>query len=782
MSNPETIGQRTLFARAALALLLLAVCALLGAFLGWLSAPKPQGARALPGADAPAGIDAQTAAAPVDGPLPPLFFYAGIPSEGETDVITTAEIGMAAGAGVAQVIVPLRLPWDHTDAEAAGAAVARVAAASPGSRVFLELRVDPTAEWLDRHPDDRRTTADGPQPHASVASALWAQEAGDRVAAVIGALGAGPHRERVGGVVLAGLGRARWISEGRDVSPAMREGFRAWLGKTYGDDTGLAAAWGVPKATLAAVEIPDAPAAEDGAGAFLTLPARQPEVDYRRYTDAATTAFVARLAQRARDAAWPGLLVYAACGDNIENPGPGSGQDALGLLLDSPLDGFITPFSYAERGLGGTGGPMASVHSARYRGKQWIFIDDTRTGIARDAITGAITRLEGLREEDVHSVLARNFAYALINGMGIAWADPQGEGTLHDERIWQRIAAMRAAYETVHPAAAPPPLHPPTLVVLYDEGANALLRDGAGLAGRALLATREAALRTGVPTHFALLDDFLADRVPPAPVYLFANTFAIDPARREAIHARLAREQASAVWFHAPGYFAPKADTANIAATVGMGVKAVREGGQLGSEFLFSGRWVEEGRALESAAPWAPIFHIDEPEADPLARYTGTDRVSIAMRFLPEGWTSIYIADPSLGAPVLREILGILERPMPVRPSHLRHFDAIFTGGDLIAIHGRQTGERTIDLGGFHDVVDLLDPDIGWPARDNFVLSLKTGETRVLRRTPAVGFPMPEPDPEDVPAEDDLAGDQPDDTPDPGDADGEASPAETVAP
>lgn len=796
MSSQEKISQGALLARVGLVLLLLAGCAALGAFFGWLSAPKPQGARESDTGGVEPGSAAAAAQGPVRGPLSPLYFYAGMPTEGETDVITAAEIAMAAAAGVRQIIAPVSLSWSDQDPLHAEAVLARIAAASPASRVLLELRVDPHADWLARHPDERQTTDAGPQPFASVASALWAQEAGDRVAALLTALSGGPHRARLGGIVLAGLGKGHWISEGRDTSAAMREGFRAWLGKTYADDAGLAKAWGDSKATLATVEIPAVSNGDEGAGAFVTLPARQAEVDFRRYVGEATATLIAGLAARARDA-WPEPLdsteapfaVFAAYGQNIENPGMDSGQFALGMLMDSAVDGFVSPFSYADRGLGGTGGPMATAHSARYHGKQWLFVDDTRTGIARDAITGAITRLEGLRDEDVHSVFARNFSLALINGMGMVWADPRGEGTLHDDRLWQRIGTMRGVYEAAHPIPDTPAMGPPTLVVVYDEAAALLTRHGSTLHERAQMATREAALRVGLPTHFALLSDFLADRSPPAPVYLFANTFQLSPPQRETLHARLAREQAHAIWFYAPGYFAEKSDTANIAATVGMGVKSVREG-ELGSEFLFTGRWVEEGRPLESPAPWSPLFHIDEAEADPLARYVGSERVSIAMRFMPEGWTSIYIAEPSINAPVLREILGIIEQPIPIRPGAQRHYDAIFTGNDLIAIHGRQTGERTIDLGGFYDVVDLLDPEVGWPARDNFVLSLKTGETRLLRRSLVEGMvapPMPsleEIDPEflqEAAGVEDLAG-APETDSDTADASDDAVDIETAAP
>src|SRR5690606_34243949 len=136
-------------------------------------------------------------------------------------------------------------------------------------------------------------------------------------------------------------------------------------------------------------------------------------------------------------------------------------------------------------------------------------------------------------------------------------------------------------------------------VVVIDEAAAALCRADADLGGRLLHAVRDAALRSGTAVQFCLLADFLEDRNPPAPVYLFANALAVDEAQRTTLHARLAKEQAYAIWLYAPGYYSAATGTDGISKTVGMQVKAFKDPMDAGSAFLLTGRWVEEGKPLE---------------------------------------------------------------------------------------------------------------------------------------------------------------------------------------
>jgi len=47
-------------------------------------------------------------------------------------------------------------------------------------------------------------------------------------------------------------------------------------------------------------------------------------------------------------------------------------------------------------------------------------------------------------------------------------------------------------------------------------------------------------------------------------------------------------------------------------------------------------------------------------------------------------------------------------------------------------LHASRPGKRSLYLGRFCDVEDQLDPNIGWFGKETILMSLATGETRLL--------------------------------------------------
>lgn len=287
----------------------------------------------------------------------------------------------------------------------------------------------------------------------------------------------------------------------------------------------------------------------------------------------------------------------------------------------------------------------------------------------------------------------------------------------------------------------PAPVGPPNtfnggLMVVVDESTMHLAGNATLLRDRVMLPAREAALRGGTPVRLCLLQDLLDDIAPAAEVYLFTNACRLNEAERQRLHARLQRDRACAIWCYAPGYFGPAAGVENIAKTVGMKVLAMKSPAQAGSTFSLAGRWVAESAEIGETAPVEPLFYIDDPDADTLARYRAGQQGSIALRVLPEGWTSIYVAEPAMTPGLLRELLHIIEKRSCFRDASREHYDAAFVGLNLVGIHARQGGEISISLGNVFDIQDAFDPSMGWPQKESITIPVKTGETRLLRLTP----------------------------------------------
>jgi hypothetical protein len=421
-----------------------------------------------------------------------------------------------------------------------------------------------------------------------------------------------------------------------------------------------------------------------------------------------------------------------------------------------------------NRGIGATGGFMGPVDSAKAHGKTWILIDDTRTGIAWNKETGQIEQMRGLRAEDVHDVQRRNFALAALHGLTLVWSDPGGEGFLHDDEQWKVFGQLFEIYQKDILAAAPPAvadtppaaaeeeiaatdpaavepelLAPPsaevvhpTIMAFVDEDSQFITKEATGF-DTTLMANRDAILQSGASAEFYLLDDLLDDSVSPAPVYILLNAYRLSAAEVKKLHERFAAEKATVLWVYAPGYLDVTMNRTNVRDTVGMEVKAFDEPTPTGSKYILGGgHWIDADQAIGDARLMKPLFYIDEPEADVLANFQQTQKPSVAIRTMESGWTSVFIAEPTLSPALLREILRILEQPIFFRPGKQRFFDTSVISERLIAIHGEQSGERIVNLGRFYDIQDLFNADIGWQQRESFVLELRKGETRLLQLTP----------------------------------------------
>ncbi len=772
----------------------LALAGLLGMMLGRWTAPdfaplapvaeKPSSPPPAPTMEAEETVTEETP--------PPVFFGIGAIPEGNLPLILD-QVAMARDAGVHRYVFPVPFPWSGPrELEESLRLVEAVINTDPQAAFLLKLNLNPPEEWLATHPEDRMVVGGESRPYATPASRAWIEETGKVLAAVVAGMELSPHNNRVLGYLLTALGEERWYNKGGfDQSPANLRAFRQWLRRNYRDETALRKAWNDPNVAFDAVAIPRKPDPAPAESVFLSLPQMQPVADYQRYTSEITADAIAIFAALVRSVAETPVNILVPYGYAFELANNDAGHFALGVLLSSEVDGFVSPVSAIDRGVGGAGGMMGPVDTVRYHGKSWMLLDDTRTGVAWDAAAGKAARMKGLVLEDVFNVQRRNFAAALVHRMGIAFTDPLGEGWLHDAEIWNRIGQMREIYAQTqkeedvsfgpfvppdfeaHAEDATPlsaddmPLpdsdqgtsdvqeehpedddeydvedndvkmldawfdRPSGLMVVVDEMSRFYQQGEPRLNEILLCAARDAAVRAALPLQFCLLQDVLDDIADPMPVYLFLNAFRLTDPERERLHARLAREHATAIWLYAPGYISGTADAAHVAKTVGMKVGVFDGPARTGSLFVLQGRGMREGEEFGNALEIQPLFFIQDSDADVLARYRQADRASVAMRQTDGGWTSVFCADPNLTPELLREILSLLDQHLYLPTGG--PVDAVHAGGRLIAVHARGAGDRMVALNGLFNVTDLFDPATGWVNRDGFVFGMKNGETRLFQ-------------------------------------------------
>mgnify|MGYP001424277355 CR=1 FL=1 len=731
----------------------LAASIALGFWLGAVTAPVGDRSVASPTSRTKPGSKAEVRRAYA----PPLFFAAPMAAGGDRATVLQ-EIQWAARSEVHGHMVSVPLPWPHHGIDVAPAlqTLSDVLHADPAGYVLLHLRLDPPDSWLAANPEAGAVIPGQSHGTVSLASSEWRAAVRHGLELLLAAINQSDHRDHVLGFVLSCLPEGRWSRpNGFDASPANVKAFQEWLRHRYGSDEALQAAWGDAQVTMAAATVAERPITDDPRNVFVSLPAQRRWSDYWRFASDNTAEAIEEFTECIQTHGPDSIQVFAFYGASFEALNNDSGQLALERLLMSKLNGFVTPVSYVDRGLGGAGGFMGPVDSARAHGKWWHLLDDTRTGLARDAGTGAISRMAGVRPEDVYNVQARNFAAALTHQLGLMWMDAAGDGQLLEPEMWKRFQAMTQAYAAAYGdngyarANAPTTAYDvrpdmrPVLMTVVDENSRFYQLCDAPLNEFLLIQARDAALRSGAPVQFRLFHDVLEGNAPPASVYLFLNLFQVNEEQRSRLHARLQQQQATAIWLYAPGYFAgDSAAPENIAALTQLPVKAFEGPAKSGSVFQLDGRWIATGTDFGPTREWNPLFYIEGENLNAVATYRDSGKVSVAIVALESGWESIFVAEPCLTPGLLRELLQIVEQRVFYRRNSLK-CDVTHIGPNLFALHASERGERVIDFGWPFAVQDVLLPERGWPERQFLNVLLNTGETRIFKLTPV----MPEDQP-----------------------------------
>ena len=672
----------------------------------------------------------------------PLFLHVGGTGTEKWEIVE-AQLSLASGAGIRRFIAPVTLDWtESSDAEGenpenVNTVLEKYLKVDDSARVLVWVDLNPPVAWLERHSETAIMVNGALQAYPSISSPLWLETANRLLEKLILDVESGPFGARVLGYGLTALRDQRWmLTDEFDVSQANAAGFRKWLEHTYKTEEALKAAWQNTEASFGTAAIPECPKSEETINAFWDIPAGQPLVDFNRYCSEQTAGVLSGFAALTARVSTITPMILAPYGYSYEAMSSTSGHYALELLLDSAITGLVSPVSYFDRGLGGVGGMMGAVDSLKVRGKSWYILDDTRTGVERDEETGEFARIKGLRASDVYEVQRRNFSMALTYGLGLIWSDPSREGWLNDPEQWLQFKNLKEIYAKNASASNGQEKtdSKATLTVVVDEASNFYLQDAAHTNSILLQRGRDAALRAGISTRFHLLRDVIDGISPPTPVYLFLNAFQLSEDSRARLHARFALEQAAVIWVYAPGYFGTTPDVKNISAATGMDVRAFPEPTQSGSKYILSGPYMKGGENFGTQELWSPLFYIQPSESiDFLATYTAdTEKGSVAVVTLPEGWTSLYVAEPEMTPALLSTILQILEQHIYPNPEEGTFYDTFFARDPLISLHASRPGKRSLYLGRFCDVEDQLDPNIGWFGKETILMSLATGETRLL--------------------------------------------------
>lgn len=718
--------------RTILILLLLAVAMIaLGRMIGGLTAPdgpisENEVERLIKNLDEPVGnrIDAHRSRA-VAGLLVPVTEEAHWPT-------VLDELQLARQYGVQSFIFQAHLPWQDEGwpmLDRLGEALAAVG----GAEVWLALDVNPSAVWLDAHPDEKSTFVTEGTSYPSVGSAEWRNAGSTAVFQAGRELKAAFPNLAIAGVILRGLEEGQWYrTVGYDRSPSNTSAFQEWLERRYEAADHLSESWQTDGASFDEIQVPEPPI--EPRGTFFRPTEDQRYIDYLDYLNETTANAVIFFADCAREAFGEHVQVYARYGASFEFPSPEHGQWALGTVLDGAVDGIALGVHRMNRSLGDVGGEAGPSTVPGLRGKRWILLDNTRTGIGWNATTNGVFTPAGFDIRTLSPIYDRNLLSAAMERGGVYWSDARGQGNFLDDSLWEyfvsRIPVVDELQNGIPDASR-------TVLMVLDEKSMRYVADGGRVGNDVLNATRSAVHQSGVSYGYVLLEDLLSGRAPEARVFVFPNLFYVNESVRDQIHAYLAEHGAAAVWLYAPGAAGAENSAQAVSDVVQMQIEVYDESMPSMSSFALSGNWIQEDEQFGRAELWEPLFYIDDEAADPIAHYADSNDASVAVKFMNEGWASVFIATPAVTPRLLREILDILDHPSIVRSSGSMRDQAFAIRGDYLLVHANGQGDRLLDFGEPHDIVDLLNAEVGWPGKQTLQISLRDGETRLLKLTPA---------------------------------------------
>lgn len=666
-------------------------------------------------------------------PVSPTLFYVSLWHDDELTAIAQREIADAAKNGVTVVSFAIwGLPWFREDETPdysrfdVDVWVEKVLAAHPDVLLLPRFPTDqPPAWWREEHPGDVMCFDDGERDGgASIHSRRWREDASRQIRLMVRHLEE-KYGDRIIGYHPCGQTSAEWFYigmwDGRltGFEEAAATAFRGYLRRKYATTQALRRAWNLPEVTFDNASVPTAEDRTDTrAGLFRDPATQQRTIDFADFQNLEMADAVTAMCHAVKEAA-PGKLAVAFYGYHFELAGArhglaASGHLGMARLLESPdVDIVCSPVAYGDRQPGGGGYFMSAVDSVQRNGRLWLVEDDTRTHLsAGDAVPGRCATAD-----ETYGVLERNFAHVLTHGAALWWMDIGGRGCFDDAAMWGKLGRLQETYTATLPTLAP---YAPEIAAIVDERSCSYLASPTVTAP--LIDTfRRQWYRTGAPVGVYLLDDLVAGRVPPAKLYLFLDTFALDEPQCAGVRRAVESSGATAVFMYAPGLIRDgELDGTHIADLTGIHVATSERGdGRMNVEA--TGEVFDAGHGHLS-----PGFIVDDPDASPLARYVDGGEVAMASKELG-AWTSVYCGALQMPAAVLWELAvqaGV----------HLysNAGDIITAGNGFVGIHASTAGEKHLTMPVPCRLTDVMTGASLKPGKE-FAFTMALGETRLFR-------------------------------------------------
>jgi len=548
-----------------------------------------------------------------------------------------------------------------------------------------------------------------------------------------------------------------------DYSPPAQAGFRRWLKEKYGTVEGLRRAWRDPKVTFETATPPNEVERYSSThGIFFDPGVSQRVPDYFTFFNDIVADVLLENCRWIKELTNRKKIVGAFYGYlwcNFPNLSVvHSGHLGLAKVVRSPdVDFIASPYTYDNKQIGGPNNSQTLPEAVALHGKLYFNEVDTETHLHQRQWRWGNSLNNPKNWEETKGLLTRDYGYALSKGFGMWWTDLHG-GTFHDDQIIRLLGDLKKVDEKYLEADK---RSNADIAVVLDEATFTYFGDGEPLFNALLTAQKQWELGfIGAPWDPCLLTDMANPKLRDYKLYIFLNTFRVTPEQRAAIHARLKRNHATAVWVYAPGYIGEKlsvdymqdltgirlaeSDSAgelhvDITAYDHAYTKSLPNGFAYGSDVNVANiiRWYDHqiylkdprDPSLQRDLPGFrinPRFWSDEPEAKVLGRLAGLDKPGLVVKKQP-GWTSVYSSAPVLPATLLRNIARAAGCHIYSEAN-----DVVYANRNFLCIYAPGGSTRTIHLPEESRVVDLLENRIVSEGTKEFPLTMAPNSTVLL--------------------------------------------------
>jgi len=578
---------------------------------------------------------------------------------------------------------------------------------APGTKIIINVKTAMPTWWLKKNPDDMTAYFGGKPPHRqkdrqALASKKWLEDARIPIRALIRHLKESPYADRVIGLALSEGWNSEWFWSYSDdnqrsamagYSPADHATFRSYLKERYQTDGALQKAWNMPGITIDTAPMPTEKQWSKGNVGILLDPQKDMQlIDWFRFRSRSLGEAITTLARYVKEETGGKWLAGAYYGyflafSNIFNRLQTVGHLDIERVARSPFVDFLTaPSFYTWRRSGQSDAIMQLAESFTSHGKLIIVEQDLRT-------FGETSNYEiknGMLSTPDQSVgaLDRSIALTMTRGVGTHWLEMY-ENWFREPLLIQVMNEGKRAYEALGPVKGTTPVE----VALVSDPASAMftqLNAGNGLHVASVGEMQRRFAEAAVSFRQVLLRDLMDDKLIPAhKFYIVNNLVMLDAADRRALMDRFKREKATVLWLYAAGVTTPVKGPSAEKMSDFLGIRFKMENVVSRPQLtLKPGYGVERAVNFNTSAPWfIPVSGFDEVIG------TLADGSPGLVKWSKDGVTHYFSTLMNLPPKLIRA----LTEKSGVHV-YAKSDDTILVGNDVVALHAKNSGMKSISL------------------------------------------------------------------------------------